>query len=297
MAVVLQGRRSAAKMGSVQSKHTPESIVFENAGEYGAGTHRPSSHAPQQPGLLQDPRSTERSTAIILGYFDGQSYIADQLQSLLHQTHSAIHIYICDDKSEHPFSLDSFSLDQDKLAKISIGVRLNNIGYTNNFLDALANVPDDFEFFAFSDQDDIWHDDKLERAIAALDAFPPKEPALYCARTEIADETCDQILGHSPLFNKPPSFANALVQNIGGGNTMVFNKAAKDLILKFTQGVTVVSHDWWCYQVVSGAGGNVFYDPDPCLKYRQHGRNLVGKNTGWQSRLLRIRGFPSSTME
>ena len=72
---------------------------------------------------------------------------------------------------------------------------------------------------------------------------------------------------------------------------MVFNKAAKDLILEATEDVTVVSHDWWCYQIVTGVGGRVIYDPQPCLKYRQHARNLVGSNDNWRARLLRIRGL------
>lgn len=239
--------------------------------------------------LLGNAQLAERRVAIILGYFDGQLYIRDQLRSILHQTYSAFHIHIFDDKSEPGFSLDCLHLDQNAISKISVGIRPYNIGFTNNFLKALASISDDFEYFAFSDQDDLWHEDKLEKAIAALEKSHSKKPALYCARTEITDSTCEQTLGYSPLFNKPPSFANALVQNIGGGNTMVFNKAAKNLILEATQNVKVASHDWWCYQVVTGAGGHVIYDPEPCLKYRQHARNIVGVNTSWRARLLRVR--------
>ena len=78
------------------------------------------------------------------------------------------------------------------------------------------------------------------------------------------------------------------MQNIGGGNTMVFNKKAKDLIFEATENVTVVSHDWWCYQIVTGAGGHVIYDPEPCLKYRQHVGNLVGENKSWRARFQRV---------
>jgi glycosyltransferase involved in cell wall biosynthesis len=237
----------------------------------------------------QNTQLPERHVAIVLGYFNGQSYIQEQLQSILGQTHSAVHVYISDDKSEPGFSLDQLRLSPDECSKISLGVRTQNVGYTNNFLNALASVSDDFEYYAFSDQDDIWHGDKLEKAIAVLLKFPSNKPALYCARTEIANATCEKTLGYSPLFNRPPSFANALVQNIGGGNTMVFNKAAKDLILESTQDVEVVSHDWWCYQIVTGVGGHVIYDSEPCLKYRQHAHNLVGANTGWRARFLRLR--------
>jgi hypothetical protein len=52
---------------------------------------------------------------------------------------------------------------------------------------------------------------------------------VYCSRTILVDVNGNQI-GCSPLFTKKPSFANALVQSIAGGNTMVFNKKARDLI-------------------------------------------------------------------
>jgi hypothetical protein len=99
----------------------------------------------------------------------------------------------------------------------------------------------------------------------------------------------NQDIGFSPLFIKPTSFANALVQNVGGGNTMVFNDAARRLLQKTGISPEIVSHDWWTYILISGCGGNVFYDPHPSLRYRQHDHNLVGMNTGWAARFIRIR--------
>jgi len=229
--------------------------------------------------------------AVILAYFEGHYFISEQLQSITEQTHSRVHTYLYDDMSKLRFSSDGLHLDADQLSQISVVVRHDNIGFASNFLNALASISDEFEYFAFSDQDDIWHRDKLERALAGLAKTPTEKPALYCARTEIADATCKKTLGYSPRFNKTPSFANALVQNIGGGNTMVFNRAARDLIINATVDANVVSHDWWCYQIVSGAGGYVVYDPEPCLKYRQHANNLVGANTSWRARFLHIRGL------
>ena len=248
--------------------------------------------------ILAQPTKTTRNArqpqsrvAVILGYFNGQTAIGEQLQSIIEQSHSEFHIFICDDNSNPCFSFEGLCLDKDSLSKISVAVRPQNIGFSSNFLTGLAGISGEFEYFAFSDQDDIWYENKLEKAIIALEKFSSKEPALYCARVEIADDVCEKVLGYSPLFDKAPSFANALVQNIGGGNTMVFNKAAKDLILKASQDVTVGLHDWWCYQVVAGAGGHVIYDPEPCLKYRQHAYNIIGASSNWSARLSRIRGL------
>ena len=70
---------------------------------------------------------------------------------------------------------------------------------------------------------------------------------------------------------------------------MVLNRAALDLIQdtrRLAEGI--VSHDWWVYQLVSGAGGVVIYDPEPCLLYRQHDANQVGANDTLAASLSRL---------
>jgi len=69
---------------------------------------------------------------------------------------------------------------------------------------------------------------------------------------------------------------------------MVFNAAARALLQRAGPAVDVITHDWWTYLAVSGCGGLVHYDPEPSLRYRQHGRNLVGENGSWAARLRRL---------
>jgi hypothetical protein len=121
-----------------------------------------------------------------------------------------------------------------------------------------------------------------------LRTVPKDVPALYCSRTRLVDAD-NRNIGLSPLFSKSPSFANALMQNIGGGNTMVFNEAARLLLREAGEHVDVVSHDSWAYMVVTGCGGKVMYDTYPSLRYRQHGGNIVGMNSDWAARRARIR--------
>lgn len=232
--------------------------------------------------------STDR-VAVILGYYDGNKYLIEQLDSIINQTHRNIGIFISDDYSPEKPDTSSLTLKEEQ----SLYIKCNEVnqGFCKNFLNALTTVNDGFEYFAFSDQDDIWNSDKIERALNILSQYPSDKPALYASSTTIVGE-CGQLeLGTSPIFKKPPSFANALVQNIGGGNTMVFNQAAKDLIAKSSMNIDIVSHDWWCYQIVSGAGGMVHYDPEPCLKYRQHPKSLVGSNNSPSAKIVRIKAL------
>lgn len=244
-----------------------------------------------QPQKNNDASAIKNQVAVILGYYNGENWLAEQLRSIIDQTHKFFHVFISDDGSHMKLDPTVLGLSEADSAKISLGFRPETLGVTNNFLNALNNIRENFDYFAFSDQDDVWHNNKLEKAVHAIAALSADIPVLYCSRTAIVDSQCKKILGTSPLFQMEPSFANALVQNIGGGNTMVFNKAARDLIVRASADVDVVSHDWWCYQIVSGAGGRVIYDPEPTLFYRQHSTNLVGANNSWRARFVRMVGL------
>ena len=69
---------------------------------------------------------------------------------------------------------------------------------------------------------------------------------------------------------------------------MVFNRTAFDLICSTKINQKIIAHDWWCYQIISGAGGNVFYDKNIYLKYRQHNTNLIGSNISLKDKWLRF---------
>ena len=224
--------------------------------------------------------------AILMCTKDGAAFIDDQLKSIADQTHENWILIVSDDGSndETVAKLERFAETHRQKTTIRKGP---GRGVCANFL-SLANDPTiDADYFAFSDQDDIWQPDKLRRALAWLATVPADVPGMYCGRTELMSID-ERSYGFSPLFSRPPSFQNALVQSLGGGNTMVFNRAAKKM-LELAATIDVVLHDWWLYQLVSAAGGMVHYDRQPMLKYRQHPDNLIGSNIGWRGRLVRLR--------
>ena len=230
----------------------------------------------------------QRKVAIILGFYDGYKFITSQLKSIFDQTHQNFTIFVTDDNSKDKFSLEKLNLDEKNKKKIIVGFRNKNIGYAQNFLNALVSIDGYFDYYAFSDQDDVWHREKLERAIKSLEEYPHNQANLYGSRTELIGESEEIKLGKSIEFKKSPSFQNALTQSIFGGNTMVFNRNAFDLICSSNINQKIISHDWWCYQIISGAGGNIFYDKNIYLKYRQHNNNLIGSNVLLKDKWLRF---------
>ena len=168
----------------------------------------------------------------------------------------------------------------------SISGRDRPTGFANNFRSLLTNPAVDADYVAFCDQDDVWLPAKTREAVAALPR-DPSLPGLYCARTIVVD-AAGTTIAHSPRFTRPPDFRNALVQNIGGGNTMVMNRAGFELVRAAATLTDFVSHDWFTYLVISGAGGKVVYSEVPHVLYRQHGNNVIGANSSAAARWARL---------
>lgn len=239
--------------------------------------------------VLSRERQADRHVAILLATCDGEPFIRDQLQSILDQAHTNWSLWISDDGSTDGTRnyLDVFrTAHPDRPIDIRMGP---NLGSMHNFLGLLCDPKIDGAFYSLADQDDLWLPGKLTRALDLMKAAPDG-PVLYGSRTIIA-ATCLKEIGRSPNFRRAPDFRNALVQSIAGGNTMVMNRAARDIVAKAGPRTEAVCHDWWLYQLISGAGGTVIYDSEPSLFYRQHDRNQIGSNTGWRARIDRLRAM------
>ena len=229
-----------------------------------------------------------QKVVILLATLNGGAFLREQLASYAAQTHQDWELVVSDDGSVDDTMEIVRSFAQTIPQPVTI-LQGPAQGHCQNFLSMIRRHSAEGDYFAFSDQDDVWMKEKLARAIAWLQSVPAGRPALYFSRTMLISED-GQFLGFSPLFSRPPVFRNALVQNIGGGNTMVLNKAAHQVLAGAAQ-AQPVSHDWWSYQVITGVGGLAHYDSWPSLKYRQHGQNLIGSNAGWRAGLRRLRGF------
>ena len=241
--------------------------------------------------LPQVARSTQQPqvplVAILLCTYQAQRFLADQLQSIQAQTWPSWKLWVSDDGSKDR-TLEILQSHRERWGDERLHVQPGPCrGSTVNFLSLACHQVVDAPYFAFCDQDDLWHPDKLERALQWLQAVPADTPALYCSRTMLVDEH-NKTIGQSHLFTHPPGFRNALVQSIAGGNTMVFNRAARALLLSAGPAVEAITHDWWVYMLVTGCGGRVHYDPEPTLRYRQHGQNQFGSNVSVSDQLQRV---------
>lgn len=220
-------------------------------------------------------RTEPPTVAILLATFNGARYLAAQLDSLQKQTVTNWRLYVSDDGSTDG-TLEILKRYEAAWGSDKLQYRSGpQQGFAQNFLSLACDPNIHADYYAFCDQDDVWLPDKLNVAIAHIRQASDQETVYaYGGRTIYTDARLNRI-GLSPLFTSPRTFRNALVHSIAGGNTMVFNRATKNL-LETIGVVPVKGHDWWLYQLITGAGGVMHYDPNPYVLYRQHRKALMG---------------------
>lgn len=214
---------------------------------------------------------------ILMATHNGETHLAEQLESLAAQDYPNWKLWVRDDASQDQ-TVPILQAFRDNGHDVHI-VQGKQLGAAQNFLTLIRKLPDaDMSWVAFSDQDDIWLKDRLNRGYSALQNISKNSPALYSSRTFVQEEgaTSHHISAERP---RAPSFQNALVQNIAAGNTILLNPAATTLMQKAAQGnAPVVMHDWAAYLLVMGAGGYMVHDDKPTVIYRQHSENQMGAN-------------------
>jgi len=225
--------------------------------------------------------------AILLCTYNGARFLTTQLESIESQTHENWFVVASDDGS----SDQTLGILQEYQSKWPFGKLIIRSGpqkgFCQNFLSLGCDPNILAEFYAFCDQDDVWLPTKLTIALENItNNQESNEPYLYCGCTTYVDEGLQKV-GASPLFSFPLTFRNALVQSIAGGNTMVFNRKTKELLEKAGR-VDHTAHDWWLYQLVTGAAGVVFYDPKSQVLYRQHKDALIGGGNSFLAKIERI---------
>jgi glycosyltransferase involved in cell wall biosynthesis len=226
--------------------------------------------------------------AILLCTYNGARFLPLQLKSYEAQDFADWRLYASDDGSQDA-TLELLAEFQNKHGASRVQIRQGpRQGFVANFLSLICDPAISADYYAPSDQDDVWAPDKLSRARQHLDAAPSNRPVVYCSRTRLIDEQGVE-LGLSTYYQKTPQFRNALAQSLAGGNTMMLNEEMRRLLMQAGPDVKVAAHDWWIYLVITAVGGTILYDSVPTVSYRMHGRNVIGSNESALAKVLRAR--------
>ncbi len=226
--------------------------------------------------------------SIALAAYRGERFLEEQVKSILAQTHTDLELVIVDDASPD----GTYALIQSLAAKDSrIKPHRNEktSGLVSNFMKAVSLCQG--EYTAFSDQDDGWAPEKIERLLRLLKA-DPKNMLAY-SDLEIADESLMVSQGSFWKRSRIAPFSGslgerALLKNISPGCSMLFRKEVAGLLSDCYRDPAFASrncaavldetpfmHDHLA-QVLAAGRGDIVYTPQKLVRYRQHSSNTIG---------------------
>jgi glycosyltransferase involved in cell wall biosynthesis len=218
------------------------------------------------------------SISVALATRNGAQHVVSQVQSILRQSVPVAEIVVSDDGSTD----DTVALvEQTVGAAVPLTVLRNPValGVTANFEQAIAACTSDI--IALADQDDVWHVDRVARAVALLEG--PRAPLLVHGDAVLVDATGSPL--GSTLFEAlevtphdlaavraGDGFRVLLRRNLATGATVMFRRAVLDLARPFPPEWV---HDEWL-AIVAAATGGIDVVTEPVIDYRQHGTNQIG---------------------
>ncbi|WP_436232187.1 glycosyltransferase [Collinsella intestinalis] len=203
--------------------------------------------------------------------YNGAKYISQQIDSVLSQDLAGtadLSLYVRDDGSTDGTCQILQSYEDVQMLELIKG---ENIGVCKSFISLLQAIPQDYDYVALCDQDDVWHANKLFRAISVLSSTDQNIAQLYCSEFIFCDADLN-IVRKSQLNKCGVCFEKLLFENICSGNTMVMNRTLHRIVAS-SDSEGVYCHDWWI-ALLAASFGDVYFDKNfYSLDYRRIGSN------------------------
>ncbi|MCG3737687.1 glycosyltransferase [Vibrio cincinnatiensis] len=225
-------------------------------------------------------KRNQPKVAVLLAAYNGMEWIKEQIDSIFAQKNVDVKIFISVDRSTDGTELwvANLAKETDRVVLLSYGDRFGGAGA--NFYRLIRDVDfTGFDYIAFSDQDDIWLDGKLDRACSIISS-------------NVCDVYSSDVIafwsdGRRQLIKKsfPQKKYDHFFEAAGPGCTYVFNARSAFALKNFVNKIKNLServslHDWLAYAFCRQKGFTWFIDDQPLMLYRQHENNQVGINDG-----------------
>lgn len=213
--------------------------------------------------------------AVLMSTYNGEKYLNEQIDSILSQSGNfELSLLVRDDGStDETINILNKYQNLGKLKWYSG----KNLGPGKSFIDLLYKTHG-YDYYAFSDQDDVWMPGKIARAIDILQKF--ECAALYFCNAEYVDQDLYPLGGNTYKKYVPTDLYSAVLNPGYLGCTMVFNSQLVSVIQEHEFPHDLYIHDAFIARVCVAVGGKIKYDPEVYIKYRQHGNNVIGSTVG-----------------
>jgi len=232
-------------------------------------------------------------TCILLAAYNGGLFIREQIESIRQQKHNSWDLFVnidySDDETEDIVA--EFCKKDERIFLLKSTERFGSAG--KNFYDLLKYAPiDEYQFVAFSDQDDIWAPNKLLEGLSVL------SDGTYMGYS--SSVTATYPCGKRKYINKsnPQTLLDYKFESAGPGCTYIFTLEIASLVKKYLFDHPIIEknfyyHDWLVYYAVRNVGKSWFIDSNSYIDYRQHSGNDTGANVGLSAAGKRFKLFQS----
>lgn len=229
---------------------------------------------------------------VLMSTYNGEQYLEKQVESIISQKNVITTLLIRDDGSTDG------TVNQIKKMKQKYPNRIQfyqgeNLGYKKSFLDLTHKASNSYDYYAFSDQDDYWLPNKLERAVNVLGKSNNKIK-LYASTVLIADKNL-KILYKKSISNYVNTLGSSLCRIRLAGCTYVFNRYAlsllKDFNFKNISKEQMPSHDGLLITLCQALNGYVYIDQKSYILHRRSSKSVTSGGNGITKRLKVEKGM------
>lgn len=219
---------------------------------------------------------------ILMATYNGEKYLTEQIESIINQTYQDWRLIIADDCSSDSTIKILEKYHAKYPNKISYYQNSKPSGSAkNNFLQLLGQAKSDYVMF--SDQDDVWLDDKIEKSIKKIkeieEGVETNKAILCFSDLTVVDNKLNIISYKMSNFQSLNmsrfEFKDLMIQNIVTGCTMIINRALIKKIKLPIDNNKIIMHDWWI-ALIASRFGTIGYIDNSYILYRQHNNNSVG---------------------
>ncbi len=216
--------------------------------------------------------------AVLLSTYNGEKYIEQQIHSITNQKNIDSLTIIVRDDGSWDGTLEKLLQLQKIYNNIEV-IQGKHKGLVSSFFDLLNYAYEkEFDYYALSDQDDYWLEEKLNIGIKAIENHD--DPYMYSACSAIVDNNLLMTGEVTQKKLREITFYNSAIQNLCPGHNQILNRAmAGMVVLKTVYSSAIYSHDLWITNVAA-VTGTIIFDNTPHTLYRQHGNNQLsfGRN-------------------
>ena len=236
----------------------------------------------------------DEKVLIFMSTYNGKYRIEKQVESIINQNDVDIHILIRDDGSQ----LETVDLLKKIEKKYPTKVDIKyceNIGWKRSFINLLFMAPGDYDFYGFSDQDDIWFPNKIINCIKAIEeseTIVDKPILAHCAAVTV-DESLQKCKEQEKRVKEPESHKMAITTEYFQGCAMLWNSNAMKLITRYKPNNKNLAHDYWvgllCYLF-----GTVCYVSEPQFYHIRYSNSTSSDGDYKAGRVNRLKDLMSS---